>query len=702
MRGGRRRGSPRAAGARARSTRSASATWSRGAPVTIGVRPHDFAPAARRRRRGGDAEGRARRGARLRGVRARVAHARAARASSRGSRPHDAKRVQGRRRAPARASRRRTCTSSTRRPGARSTRGEARSRCAMRALLRSSRSSLACAASRSAHASRRARRPLALVPRRRGAGARASSSQRYEREHPASHVDAARRARSRRTRRSSLAAIPHAHGPDLFIEAHERLGRLPARRHRRADRATRSPTRRRRLRRRPPSRAVTLDGARYGVPLASKCLALYVNDDLLPKTPRDARGDRRAPARVAARRASTRSSTRHENRVLPRRHSSTRFGGRLHRRRTASSRFVGDEAARVARLRARARHEQGRRPGGAERRARRSSSSRAAAPRPPSTGRGSRRSRSRASAYRVEPLPAHRRAGGARMRPLLTVEAVMRHAATAPRSPRRARFARWLGRTSRPRSCGRAIGHQVVAPRRGVGSDRGRRRRTRVLARVPRGGRRRRCRCPRRRAMRAAWVPANQAIRKVLRGEIDRDRRARRGEAPLRGRDAPAPAAARRPRRSLVARRRCSLLAGAFLAVRRARTARRFARELRASLPAYRYVTHAVVAVFVLVVLPLARRRGDVALRRAARATRATSGSPTTVAILTARGGPLLGARVVLPDARSSRSLWTVVNVALHLGIGLVARRRALAADRAAAGGLPRAPHPPVGGARRT
>ena len=117
---------------------------------------------------------------------------------------------------------------------------------------------------------------------------------------------AALRARARRARRaarrpvrgvlarSSRAAIPHAHGPDLFIDTHERLGDVPARRARRA-RWGRVPGRgRRRLRRAPPSRAVTLDGARYAVPLSSKCVALYVNDALVAGDARDDRAHRGA------------------------------------------------------------------------------------------------------------------------------------------------------------------------------------------------------------------------------------------------------------------------------------------------------------------------------------------------------------------------------------------------------------------------
>ena len=80
------------------------------------------------------------------------------------------------------------------------------------------------------------------------------------------------------------AAIPHAHGPDTFIDAHERLGThlqnklvvpigdsLPD-----ADVKLYEPV---------SVAAVTVNGTRYAVPLAEKCIALYVNENLVPKPP---------------------------------------------------------------------------------------------------------------------------------------------------------------------------------------------------------------------------------------------------------------------------------------------------------------------------------------------------------------------------------------------------------------------------------
>src|SRR5579859_7627968 len=80
------------------------------------------------------------------------------------------------------------------------------------------------------------------------------------------------------------AAIPRAHGPDVFIQAHQWLGpytdehlvapigdALPD-----EDLSAFDPA---------SLVAVTWEGVRYAVPLADKCLALFVNDALLPQTP---------------------------------------------------------------------------------------------------------------------------------------------------------------------------------------------------------------------------------------------------------------------------------------------------------------------------------------------------------------------------------------------------------------------------------
>ncbi len=78
------------------------------------------------------------------------------------------------------------------------------------------------------------------------------------------------------------AAAPHGHGPDVFIDAHTRLGAysethvvttLPS--GVLDDGAYDSAT----------LEASSIAGVRFGVPLSTKCVALYTNIDLLPEAP---------------------------------------------------------------------------------------------------------------------------------------------------------------------------------------------------------------------------------------------------------------------------------------------------------------------------------------------------------------------------------------------------------------------------------
>ena len=80
------------------------------------------------------------------------------------------------------------------------------------------------------------------------------------------------------------AAIPLGEGPDLFIDAHERLGDYRARQlvapvGDALDEAAPFSS--------PALEAVKLDGKAYAVPLSQKCLALYVNTDLVQHDPRE-------------------------------------------------------------------------------------------------------------------------------------------------------------------------------------------------------------------------------------------------------------------------------------------------------------------------------------------------------------------------------------------------------------------------------
>ena len=111
------------------------------------------------------------------------------------------------------------------------------------------------------------------------------------------------------------------------------------------------------------------------------------------------------------------------------------------------------------------------------------------------------------------------------------------------------------------------------------------------------------------------------------------------------------------------------LLYPAFAIVQRVR-APGFRAELRASKPAYKYVTHAAVTVLVLVVLPLLAGAAT-SFFAGSRGEERFTGIGNYVSILTARGQPLLShgsfyLTLIVTVA------WTVVNVAFHVGIGLV------------------------------
>jgi len=119
------------------------------------------------------------------------------------------------------------------------------------------------------------------------------------------------------------------------------------------------------------------------------------------------------------------------------------------------------------------------------------------------------------------------------------------------------------------------------------------------------------------------------------------------------------------------------LLLAALYAVRRARDAQ-FRQEVRASVPAYKYVAHAFVAVGLLVIAPLVVG-GLISFFATAPVTTA-SGEHTTefyfvglanyVDILTARGGDLLGHGSFWLTLIVT-IVWTLLNVGLHILIGV-------------------------------
>ena len=449
------------------------------------------------------------------------------------------------------------------------------------------------------------------------------------------------------------AAVPHSHGPDLFIEAHERLGSylkigiaapigdaLPD-----AEVAEFDAT---------AIDAVSAGGVRYAVPLASKCLALYVNSALLPAVPR-------TMEEIAALRASlppTKYPLAYEA-ANPYFHAAFlhAFGGRMIDEHDQFA-FAGEGAARSLRLvrdmtRARVLPEE---PDGALV-ARLFASGDAAAV---ISGPWFAADLHGKVAFRVAPLPRLDAAGGP-LRPFLTVDGVFLTPSGAKRNEARA-FARWLGKEES--AVVRAtVGEQVVATesawaRPEVASL--------VVLEAFHRAAKQAVPLPTTNAMRATWVPALQAIRKVLRGDAEPE--AALDEARARFDDAmrpPPPPPSPTPLLVVVG---LLMLAASLLMVRRARQPG-FAREVRASLPAYKYVAHAAIAVLALVVLPLVAG----ALTSFFAGTRDAPmyvGLTNYREILTARGGSLLAHGSFYLTLLVTIA-WTLANVTLHVAIGL-------------------------------
>lgn len=167
-------------------------------------------------------------------------------------------------------------------------------------------------------------------------------------------------------------------------------------------------------------------------------------------------------------------------------------------------------------------------------------------------------------------------------------------------------------------------------------------------------------------AMDVVWEPAIKAMRKVLRRDAlpssalsEAKRRFDDVRRPLPPRSSPTP---------LLVLVGAMCLFGAYALVRRAREGD-FRRELRRSLPAYAYVMHAVLAIGILVLLPLFL--GALTSLFAGRIENFHYVGLTNFAsILTARGAPLLSTGsfyiVLLVTI-----LWTVINVFFHVVIGV-------------------------------
>ncbi len=466
------------------------------------------------------------------------------------------------------------------------------------------------------------------------------------------------------------AAVPRAHGPDLFIQAHQWIGSY-------LDESLIAP-----IGGAFPDadvagfdaaavRAVTWGGVRYGVPLANKSVALYLNEDLVPP-PRERGQDGVATTFETLEQLLSLQRTLPQG-AYPLAYTADNayyhapflhaFDGRLVEQVDGVTRFgffgLGPESS-LAFVRGMMQKK--------------------AIPEEPSGALVKELFRSgRAAAviegpwlaadlgadthvrYRVEPLPKLA-ATGSFLQPLLTVEAVFATRAGAAR-PVALELARWLGGAEA--GLARAEQGQQVVPRPALWDD-------------PRLADRKNLRAfhdaamhavpmDATRGMQAAWEPANQAIKKVLRG--DQEPREALAEAKRRWEDATRPLPPERSPLPLVLLSSLGLLALAAFAVKRALEPG-FRREVRASLPAYVYVTHAVLVVLALVVFPLAAG-ALTSLFAGTREAPRYIGLANYIGILTARGGDLLGHGSFYLTLLVT-ILWTVVNVFFHVSIGLV------------------------------
>lgn len=166
--------------------------------------------------------------------------------------------------------------------------------------------------------------------------------------------------------------------------------------------------------------------------------------------------------------------------------------------------------------------------------------------------------------------------------------------------------------------------------------------------------------------MRATWEPARMALAKALRR--DGTVRAALEEGARRFADVTRPLPPRRDGTLALLAVGGLALGLVFAALRRARDPE-YRVALRRSVPAYRWVAHAAVTVGLLVVTPVV-----IGATTSLYATREGQsyyvGLANYVDILVARGGPLLATgsfyRVLLVTC-----LWTAVNIAIHLALGV-------------------------------
>jgi len=167
-------------------------------------------------------------------------------------------------------------------------------------------------------------------------------------------------------------------------------------------------------------------------------------------------------------------------------------------------------------------------------------------------------------------------------------------------------------------------------------------------------------------AQQLVWEPSKRALRKVLRGDVEPT--AALEEAQRRFDQLTRPVPGPRDPTFILAGLGFAMLLFVLYSIRRLRDDT-FRAELRASRPAYAWVTHAAVAVGLLVIAPLVV--GALTSLFAGRGTDLHyAGLANYADILTAQGGELFGSGsfylVLLVTV-----LWTVLNVGLHVIIGV-------------------------------
>jgi arabinogalactan oligomer/maltooligosaccharide transport system permease protein len=440
--------------------------------------------------------------------------------------------------------------------------------------------------------------------------------------------------------------IPLGEGPHVYIDAHERLGDF----HERgivaavpfslapeayADKLT---------------AAVSVGGEVLGVPLSQKCLALYVNTSLVatPPTTLEQIADLRLPTGVFPLAYEARGAYAHAA-VL------AAFGGALLDVTRDDYGFEGPAAARSLELVA-ALIEAGVVPEDADGAlvTKLFASGKAATV---ISGPWLEADLSGKSVPHTVTLLPLIEATGERMRPLLTVEAAM----LSPRGAADPRAVKLLEHLTSPEAAllrAREAGSVPARSDVALPDD--------PILRAFAAQAALADPTPSTAAMRAVWEPANRAIRKYLRGDVDANAVLAEGRRRFDDVRRPPPEPVD-PTPTLIVLGLLSLV-GAGVLVHRAR-GRDGLTALRRSLPAYAYIGVGVVAVTVLVILPILFGAGA-SLFAGKPHQMVYVGFANFAAILTARGGSLLATGsfyVVL----AVTVLWTIVNVTFHLGIGV-------------------------------